>query len=145
MVVGLLVYKGMIGSMILEIGGNHIVTWRVEESPAKKKDFKLIPKNFAEDDSNPEHRISLMEKYGINTQILIQITPVLQDLSADEAKQICRMSNDDIGRIACQYPDHFIPFSVVSLLRDDQAVIEPERSVALWRWGAYEAFRMAIW
>ena len=110
--------------MIIDIA-SHIVTWEVEEALAKKKDFKLIRKNFTEDNSNPEHRIALMEKYGIDMQVLTQTTPVLQGLEADEADEICRMSNDAIGRIARQYPDRFIPFSVVSLLKVDAAILGP--------------------
>ena len=113
--------------MIIDVA-SHIVTWEVEAALAKKKDFKLIRKNFTEDNSNPEHRIALMEKYGIDMQVLTQTTPVLQGLNADEADEICRMSNDAIGRIARQYPDHFIPFSVVSLLKVDAAINELERS-----------------
>jgi predicted TIM-barrel fold metal-dependent hydrolase len=117
--------------MIIDIA-SHIITWEVEEALAKKKAFKLLQKNFAEDNSNPDRRIALMEKYGIDKQVLSQSPPILQDLTADEAEQICRMSNDAIGRIARNDPDHFIPFSIVSLLNVEAAVNELERSVGEW-------------
>lgn len=117
--------------MIIDIA-SHIVTSEVEEALAKKKNFKILRKNFTEDSSNPEHRISLMEKYGIDKQVLTQTTPILQNLSADEAAEICRMSNDAIGLIARKYPDYFIPFSVVSLLNVETALEELERSVGEW-------------
>lgn len=117
--------------MIIDIA-SHIITREVEEALAQKKNFKVLRKNFTKDNSNPEHRITLMQKYGIDKQVLTQTTPILQNLAADEADQICKMSNDAIGRIADQYPDHFIPFSVVSLLNVDAAVKELERSVGEW-------------
>jgi aminocarboxymuconate-semialdehyde decarboxylase len=117
--------------MIIDVA-SHIITWEVEEALAKKKDFKLIRKNFTDDNSNPEHRIALMEKYGIDMQVLTQTTPILQGLTVDEAEQICKMSNDAIGLIARQYPDYFVPFSVVSLLNVDAAISELERSVGQW-------------
>ena len=55
--------------MIIDIA-SHIITREVEEALAQKKNFKILRKNFAEDNSNPEHRIALMEKYGINKQVL---------------------------------------------------------------------------
>ena len=117
--------------MIIDFS-SHIVTWKVEEALAKKKSFKLIRKNFTEDSSNPEQRIALMEKYGIDRQVLTQTTPILQDLSADEALEICKMSNDAIGIMAREYPKYFIPFSVVSLLNVEEAVTELQRSVDQW-------------
>jgi predicted TIM-barrel fold metal-dependent hydrolase len=111
---------------------SHIITWEVEEALAKKRSFKLIQKNFAEDNSNPERRIALMEKYGIDRQVLTQTTPILQGLDAEEAGHICKLSNNAIGKIARQYPDRFIPFAVVSLLDMDEALKELERSVGEW-------------
>lgn len=111
---------------------SHIITSEVENALAQKKNFKTLQKNFAEDNSNPEHRIALMDKYGYDMQVLTQTTPILQDLNADEAENICRMSNDAIGRIAMDYPKRFIPFAVVSLLKVPEAVYELERAVGEW-------------
>ena len=117
--------------MIIDFS-SHIITWEVEEILNNKEAFKRIRKNFTEDSSNPEHRIALMEKYGIDKQVLTQTTPILQNLSSDEAKRMCKISNDAIGTIAKKHPRHFIPFAVVSLLDVDAGIDELTRACEQW-------------
>jgi aminocarboxymuconate-semialdehyde decarboxylase len=73
-----------------------------------------------------------MEKYGIDMQVLTQTTPILVGLSAEEAAQVCRISNDAIGEVCRSYPDKFVPFAVVSLLGVKQAVHELDRAMNEW-------------
>jgi len=109
----------------------HIITKEVEER-LSSKNFQRLQRNFASESSDPEKRIALMEKYGIDMQVLTQTTPVLVGLGAEETAQICRISNDAIGKICRQYPEKFIPFAVVSLLDVQGAVDELERAVTEW-------------
>ncbi len=117
--------------MIIDFS-SHIILREVEERLATKKNFMALQKNFASESSDPEKRIRLMKKYGIDMQVLTQTTPVLEGLSAKEASEICKISNDGIGSICRTFPERFVPFAVVSLLDVHDAVRELERAVRQW-------------
>jgi aminocarboxymuconate-semialdehyde decarboxylase len=101
----------------------------VEDHLATREDFMRIRKNFVPESSDPERRLALMEKYGIDMQVLTQTTPVLEGLSAEEASEICRISNDAIGKLGRAYPEKFIPFAVVSLMDVEEGARELDRAV----------------
>ena len=117
--------------MIIDFS-SHIITREVEKKLSSMEQFRRIQVNFESKSSDPENRIKLMEKYGIDKQVLTQSTPVLEGLNADEASEICQLSNDVIGKICKSYPDRFIPFAVVSLLDVKKAVKEVDRAVNQW-------------
>ena len=117
--------------MIIDFS-SHIILKEVEEKLASKKNFMALQKNFAPESSDPEKRISLMKKYGIDKQVLTQTTPILEGLNAEEASEICRISNDAIGRMCRAFPERFIPFAVASLLDVPNAVHELDRAVRQW-------------
>jgi predicted TIM-barrel fold metal-dependent hydrolase len=117
--------------MIIDFS-SHIILKEVEERLASKKNFMTLQKNFAPDSSDPEKRIRLMKKYGIDKQVLTQTTPILEGLDAEEASEICRISNDAIGSMCRAFPERFIPFAVASLLDVHNAVRELERAVRQW-------------
>ena len=117
--------------MIIDFS-SHIITNEVEEALSSKKDFGLIKNNFAPDNSDPERRIALMDKYGIDMQVLTQTTPVLIGLETQKVSEICRISNDAIGKICQSYPKRFIPFAIVSLTDVGEATQEIERAVKQW-------------
>ena len=109
----------------------HIITREVEEK-LSTKNFQRLQKNFASESSDPEKRIVLMDKYGIDMQVLTQTTPILVGLGTEDAAEICRISNDAIGKLCRDYPERFIPFAVVSLLDVEEAVQELDRAVREW-------------
>jgi predicted TIM-barrel fold metal-dependent hydrolase len=111
---------------------SHMITREVEEKLASGKHFMRLKKNFVSESSDPGKRIALMEKYGIDMQVLTQTTPVLEGLSMAEASEICKISNDALGKIALAYPERFIPFAVVSLLDVKGALRELDRAVGQW-------------
>ena len=117
--------------MIIDFA-SHIITREVEEKLSSMEQFRRIQVNFVPKSSDPESRIEVMERYGIDKQVLTQSTPVLEGLKADDASEICRLSNDVIGKICRAYPERFIPFGVVSLLDVKKAVYELERAVNQW-------------
>lgn len=117
--------------MIIDFS-SHIITRAAEEKLSSRENFRRLQKNFAAESSDPEERIRVMEKYGIDMQVLTQTTPVLVGLKAGEAKEICRITNDAVGKICRSYPDKFIPFAVVSLLDVKQAVYELDRAIHEW-------------
>jgi aminocarboxymuconate-semialdehyde decarboxylase len=111
---------------------SHMITREVEEKLSSKNNFQRLQKNFASETSDPEERIKVMEKYGIHMQVLTQTTPILVGLGAEEAAEVCRITNDAIGKVCRSYPDKFVPFAVVSLLDVKQAVYELDRAVDEW-------------
>jgi predicted TIM-barrel fold metal-dependent hydrolase len=117
--------------MIIDFA-SHIIVNEVEEMLASKGDFQLIRKNFESESSDPVKRIALMDKYGIDMQVLTQSTPVLEGLSAGEAAEVCRISNDAIGKICLAHPDRYVPFAVTTLLDVKEAVRELDRAVHQW-------------
>ncbi len=117
--------------MIIDFS-SHIITRAAEERLSSRENFQRLQKNFAAESSDPEERIRVMEKYGIDMQVLTQTTPVLSGLKAGEAAEVCRITNDAIGKICRSHPDRFIPFAVVSLLDVKQAVCELDRAVNEW-------------
>ncbi len=117
--------------MIIDFS-SHIITRAAEERLSSRENFQRLQKNFAAESSDPEERIRVMEKYGIDMQVLTQTTPVLSGLKAGEAAEVCRITNDAIGKICRSHPDRFIPFAVVSLLDVKQAVYELDRGVNEW-------------
>lgn len=117
--------------MIIDFS-SHIILREAEGKLSSQKDFLLIKKNFETETSDPEKRIAQMEKYGIAMQVLTQSTPVLEGLGAADAAEICRISNDAIGRLSRSYPKRFVPFAVVTLQDVDGAVKELDRAVGEW-------------
>lgn len=79
--------------------------------------------------ADPEVRLNLMEKYGIDVQALSQTTPVLMGFGPEDAAEICRLSNDDNYALCKAYPDRFVNICIVSLLDMDSAMKELDRSI----------------
>jgi predicted TIM-barrel fold metal-dependent hydrolase len=88
------------------------------------KEFPYPPQN-----GDPEVRLTLMDKYGIDIQALSQTTPVLLGLSPQEAAEVCRLSNDDNYALCKAHPDRFVNICIISLLDMDSAMRELERSI----------------
>jgi len=88
------------------------------------KEFPYPPQN-----ADPEVRLAVMDKYGINIQALSQTTPVLLGFGAEDAAEICRLSNDDNYTLCKEYPDRFANICIVSLLDMRTAINELDRSI----------------
>ena len=76
-----------------------------------------------------EVRLGLMDKYGIDVQALSQTTPVLMGFGADDAAEICRLSNDDNYTLCKAYPERFVNICMISLLDMKSAMKELERCI----------------
>lgn len=88
------------------------------------KEFSYPPQN-----ADPEVRLRLMEKYGIDIQALTQTTPVLLGFNPEEAAEICRLSNNDNYSLCKAYPKKFINICIISLLDMKSAIDELKRSI----------------
>ncbi|MEX2751740.1 MAG: amidohydrolase family protein, partial [Candidatus Freyarchaeota archaeon] len=76
-----------------------------------------------------EKRLRIMDKYGVDVQVLSQTPPILWGLGAGEAAEICRASNDSICELCERYPDRFVGLAMVSLLDVEGALEELDRAV----------------
>jgi predicted TIM-barrel fold metal-dependent hydrolase len=78
-----------------------------------------------------QYRLSLMDKYGVDMQILSLPLPTLDDLDVaiETLKKITRAANDGISRTAEQSHGRFAGIATVSLLDVGEAIDELERSV----------------
>lgn len=79
--------------------------------------------------ADPEVRLNLMERYGIDVQALSQTTPVLMGFGPEDATEICRLSNDDNYALCKAYPDRFVNICIISLLDMGSAMKELDRSI----------------
>ena len=80
--------------------------------------------------ADAEVRLALMDKYGIDVQALSQTTPVLLGFGAEDAAEICRLSNDDNYALCKAYPDRFVNICIISLLDMKSAMRELERCIS---------------
>lgn len=115
--------------MVIDIFAHHIskrvgniISREKYYGPGRQFDFPI-------QNASAEIRLELMDKYGITMQVLTQTSPVLLGFNANEAAEICRISNDD-NNIFCQaYPDRFVNVCIISLLDVKSALAELDRCV----------------
>lgn len=108
--------------MIIDVFSHHI-----SESVSKKGlpyDFGIIKAN-----ADPEARLALMDKYGIDMHVLVQTAPVLLGFNAKEAAEICRQSNDDNFALCKKHPKRFVNVCILSLLDIRSAMKELDRCI----------------
>ena len=98
----------------------HYISKRVSEG----KHFAYPSQN-----ADPEIRLGLMEKYGIDMQAISQTVPVLLGFNAEDSARICRISNDDNYALCKAYPDKFVNICMISLLDMKSAMEEFDRSI----------------
>lgn len=95
---------------------NHHISKSVEKIIAKAKyygegkEFPYPPQN-----ADPEVRLGIMEKYGVDMQALSQTTPILLGLSDEDATELCRLSNQDNFALCKAYPDKFVNICIFHL------------------------------
>jgi predicted TIM-barrel fold metal-dependent hydrolase len=108
----------------------HLISRRVGKYIARGKWYG--PGNvmaFPESNADPEVRLALMEKYGVDMQALTQTAPVIVGFNPDEAAEICRMSNDDNFALCKAYPKKFVNICFFSLQDMKSALKELDRAV----------------
>jgi aminocarboxymuconate-semialdehyde decarboxylase len=82
--------------------------------------------------ADPEVRLGLMEKYGIDVQALVppsQTQPVRLGFSNADVAEICSLSNTDNYGLCKAYPERFVNICIISLLDMDLAMKELNRSI----------------
>jgi uncharacterized protein len=94
-------------------------------SPAKWEERFPYPRQSAD----PEVRLGLMDKYGIQVQALSLTAETLRGFNAEEAAEVCRLANTDNDAVCRAYPDRFANICIVSLLDMKSAMRELDRSI----------------
>jgi predicted TIM-barrel fold metal-dependent hydrolase len=84
---------------------------------------------FPAQNADPEVRLALMEKYGVEMQALTQTAPVIIGFNPKEAAEICRLSNEDNYALCKAYPKKFVNICFFSLQDMRSAMKELERAV----------------
>ena len=115
--------------MIIDIYAHHI-SERVAKYVVKGKYYgegKEFP--FPPQNADPQARLALMDKYGVNIQALSQTTPLLLGWNPQEAAELCRMSNEDNFALCKAYPKRFVNICIISLLDMPSAMKELDRCV----------------
>ncbi len=79
--------------------------------------------------ADPEVRLALMEKYGVDMQALSQTAPVVMGFSPEEAAEICRLSNEDNYALCKACPKKFLNICIISLQDMKSAMEELERAI----------------
>src|SRR4030042_4173013 len=115
--------------MVIDIYSHHI-SKSTAEILARAKYYGQ-GKQFAYpvENGDPEVRLKLMNKYGVDIQALSQTTPVLLGFGPDDAAEICRLSNADNYALCKAYPKRFVKLCIVSLLDMRSAMEELDRSI----------------
>jgi len=79
--------------------------------------------------ADPEVRLGLMDKYGVDIQALSLTTESLFGFNSDEAAEICRLSNDANYALCAAYPNRFVNVCAISLLDVKSGLRELHRSI----------------
>ncbi len=115
--------------MIIDIFSHHI-SRSVDQLIGKGKYFGEGKEfQYPLQNAEPEVRLDLMDKYGIDIQALSLTTPVLLGFGTDDAAEICRLSNNDSYALCKAYPDRFVNICIISLLDMSSAMKELDRSI----------------
>ena len=108
----------------------HLISKRVGDYIARAKWYGPGGvMQFPAQNADPEARLSLMAKYGVDMQALTQTAPVVVGLTPEESAEVCRMSNDDNYALCRAYPDKFVNICFFSLQDMPKALGELERAV----------------
>ncbi len=115
--------------MIIDFSAHHI-SKRIGRYISKAKWYGPgTIMEFPAQNADPEVRLALMEKYGVDMQALTQTAPVIIGFNPKEAAEICRLSNDDNYALCKAYPKKFVNICFFSLQDMRSAMKELERAV----------------
>ena len=119
--------------MIIDFSAHHIST---SANKLLEKQFRLkgIDQKFKHPEKNadPEFRLVLMEKYGIDIQALSfpsQTQPVTLGCTNKETAEILSAANTDNYALCKAYPDKFVNICNITLLDINLALKELDRAI----------------
>ena len=115
--------------MIIDVYAHHISKKVVELLQNGKYYSQGGQFAYPAQNADAEARLALMDRYGVDVQALSQTAPVLLGYNAEEAAEICRVSNDDNFALCKAYPRRFVNICMISLLDMKSAMKEMERCI----------------
>jgi predicted TIM-barrel fold metal-dependent hydrolase len=89
----------------------------------------LLSFPFPVDASGAEKRLAVMDKYGVDVQVICQTTPALFRIPPEEAARICAASNRENYEMCKAFPRRFVNVCILSLLDVRTALDELQRSI----------------
>ena len=123
--------------MIVDIFCHHVSGFNIEtiEKARWSREGKVPEKNGQKkfacpvQNADPEMRLSVMDKYGVNVQALSLTMESLDGFNPQEAAEICRRANSDNYALCKAYPDRFVNICAISLVDVNSAMNELDRSI----------------
>jgi aminocarboxymuconate-semialdehyde decarboxylase len=123
--------------MIIDVFCHHIPLQIIEKVHAARLDwehndhFKHGPKKFncPVQNADPEIRLGLMDKYGVDVQAISLTTEILYGFDPREAAEMCRISNDANYALCKAYPGRFVNICAISLVDVQSGLKELSRSI----------------
>jgi len=115
--------------MVIDIYSHHISKSTAEILARAKYYGRGKQFAYPVENGDPEVRLKLMNKYGVDIQALSQTTPVLLGFGPEDAAEICRRSNNDNYALCKAYPKRFANICIISLLDMKSALMELDRSI----------------
>src|SRR4030042_992837 len=101
--------------MIIDFSAHHIpdaIIARVQKTKfGESRQFLYSSQN-----ADPEIRLALMDKYGVDVHALSLSVPALLPFGENEISEICRISNTLNYALCKAYPSRFVNICVFSLL-----------------------------
>ncbi len=85
--------------------------------------------HYPSKNSDPEVRMNLMDKYGVDVQAICLSAPTLYGLDDKDAANMCRLANTDNYALCKAYPKRFVNVCILSLLDMHSAMNELDRSI----------------
>ncbi|MBW1799968.1 MAG: amidohydrolase family protein [Deltaproteobacteria bacterium] len=119
--------------MIIDIAA-HYISKPVQKMFSENPQFgKAAQFPFPSKHADPEVRLGVMDKYGVDMQALLAHTwstpPVLKAFTDEELDKIRRITNDENFKLCKAYPDRFVNICIVSLLDMKIALDELDRCI----------------
>ncbi len=120
--------------MIIDVFCHHISKPLIEKIHNKRQASDPAdpgPKEFLAplQSADPEIRLGLMDKYGVDVQALSLTTESLYGFTPEEAVEICRLSNDANDALCKAYPKRFVNICATSLIDVKSGLREIDRSI----------------
>ena len=123
--------------MIIDMFCHHISLPIIEKihtarlARANKNPDERGPKKFScpVQNADPEIRLGLMDKYGVDVHAVCLSTEVLYGFNPEEAAEICRVSNNANDALCKAYPKRFVNICAISLLDVKSGLRELDRSI----------------
>ncbi len=123
--------------MIVDIFCHHVSPTNIEiiekgrwEREGKAPD-EGSPRKFVcpAQNADPEVRLSIMDKYGINVQAVSLTMETLDGFDTEAAAEICTRANNDNYALCKAHPDRFVNICAISLLDMKKAMHELDRCI----------------